>query len=109
MSETTNVAGELFLGEGVVVNCFALVPGKATLNGQFVGALNAKEIEVQANGNVNGTIEAEVITVDGQLNNSIHATNTLHIGRAGVVRGDVSYGKLEIAKGGEVQGVIKQI
>ena len=109
MSETANAVGELFLGEGVVVNCFAMVPGKATLNGQFVGALTAKEIEIQANGNVNGTIEAEVITVDGQLNNSIHATNTLHIGRSGVVSGDISYGKLEIAKGGEVQGVIKQI
>jgi cytoskeletal protein CcmA (bactofilin family) len=33
----------------------------------------------------------------------------LLIGGNGVVSGDISYGKLEIAKGGEVQGVIKLI
>jgi cytoskeletal protein CcmA (bactofilin family) len=109
MSNTQSTVGELFLGEGVIVNCSAMVPGKATLSGQFSGALTAKEIEVQSSGKVNGNIQAEVITVNGQLNDSIHATNTLLIGGNGVVSGDISYGKLEIAKGGEVQGVIKLI
>ena len=35
MSDIQTKAGELFLGEGVIVNGFAIVPGKAVLNGQF--------------------------------------------------------------------------
>jgi cytoskeletal protein CcmA (bactofilin family) len=78
MSDDQTTVGELFLGEGVTVNGFAIVPGKAILNGQFDGALTAKEIEIQSNGIVNGTIQAEVITVDGQLNKSIQAKQQIY-------------------------------
>jgi len=40
MSDIQTAAGELFLGDGVIVNGFAIVPGKATLNGKFDGALD---------------------------------------------------------------------
>jgi cytoskeletal protein CcmA (bactofilin family) len=109
MSDDQTTVGELFLGEGVTVNGFAIVPGKAILNGQFDGALTAKEIEIQSNGIVNGTIQAEVITVDGQLNKSIQATDILAIGSSGVVKGDISYGKLVVTKGAELEGVMKRI
>jgi cytoskeletal protein CcmA (bactofilin family) len=108
MSDIQTTAGELFLGDGVIVNGFAIVPGKATLNGQFEGALTAKEIEIQSRGIVNGTIQAEVITVDGQFNNSIQATDVLTVGSSGVVKGDISYGKLVVTKGAELDGVIKR-
>ena len=109
MKDLANNAGELFLGLGVIVKGVASVPGKATLNGKFDGALTAKKIEIQSRGIVNGTIQAEVITVDGQFNNSIQATDVLTIGSSGVVKGDISYGELVVAKGAELDGVIKRI
>jgi len=39
----------------------------------------------------------------------VQATDTLSIGSTGVVSGDISYGTLEVAKGGELLGAMKQI
>jgi cytoskeletal protein CcmA (bactofilin family) len=108
MKDLANNAGELLLGLGVIAKGDASVPGKATLNGKYDGAITAKEIEIQSRGIVNGTIQAEVITVDGQCNNSIQATDVLTIGSSGVVKGDISYGKLVVTKGAELDGVIKR-
>jgi cytoskeletal protein CcmA (bactofilin family) len=47
--------------------------------------------------------------VDGKKNDSVQATNTLTIGNNGAVSGDISYGSLEIAKGGELIGSLTQI
>ena len=109
MNVLANKVGDLFLGDGVIVNGLAIVPGKATLNGHFDGAITAKEIEIQSRGIVNGTTQAEVISVDGQLNKSIQATDLLSIGSSGVVKGDISYGKLVVTKGAELNGVMKRI
>ena len=100
--------GDLFLGKGVFDHCVALVPGRAVVNGKFDGAIDAKELDVQEDGVVSGTTQAAAISVSGQLNNSVHATNTLVIGSTGRVRGDISYGNLEIAKGGEILGEMKK-
>ncbi len=79
------------------------------MNGQFDGAIDAKEIEVQAKGIVSGTTQAENITVTGKINDVVQAADTLSIGSSGTVKGGISYGKLEIAKGGELLGAMKQI
>jgi len=39
----------------------------------------------------------------------VQAADLLTIGSTGVVRGDVRYGKLEVAKGGELLGSMKQM
>ncbi|MFZ4693172.1 MAG: bactofilin family protein [Burkholderiaceae bacterium] len=100
--------GDLFLGKGVLAHCVAFVPGRAVVNGKFDGAIDAKELDVQVDGVVSGTTQASAISVSGQLNNSVHATNTLVIGSTGRVRGDISYGNLEIARGGEILGEMKK-
>jgi hypothetical protein len=55
MTDMENPNGDLYVGEGVIAICIALVPGRAVLNGQFDGAIDAKQIEVQAKGVVSGT------------------------------------------------------
>ena len=47
MTDTKNSNGDLYVGEGVIVNAVAQVPGRAVVNGQFDGGIDAKEIEVQ--------------------------------------------------------------
>lgn len=109
MAEANNTNGYLYVGEGVIANCVARVPGRAVVNGKFDGAIDAEEIEVQAKGIVSGTTQAAIIAVTGKLNDVVQATDTLSIGSTGVVAGDISYGKLEVAKGGELLGAMKQI
>ena len=105
----TSLIGELYLGDGVIANGEAIVPAKAILNGRFDGLLNASEIDVQAQAIVSGTIRADVITVAGELRRSFQATDTLSIKSSGVVKGTIRYGKLEMAKGGELVGKIIKI
>ena len=109
MTDTNNPIGDFYVGEGVIANCVAIVPGRAVVNGQFDGAIDAKEIEVQAKGIVSGATQAATIAVTGKINDVVQATDTLSIGSTGVVSGDISYGKLEVAKGGELLGAMKQI
>ena len=109
MTDTKNPNGDLYVGEGVIVNCVAQVPGRAVVDGQFDGGIDAKEIEVQVNGVVSGVTQAANISVTGKINDVVQATDTLSIGSTGVVSGDISYGTLEVAKGGELLGAMKQI
>ena len=109
MTDTNNPIGDFYVGEGVIANCVAIVPGRAVVNGQFDGAIDAKEIEVQAKGIVSGTTQATTIAVSGKINDMVQAADTLSIGSTGVVSGDISYGNLEVAKGGELLGAMKQI
>ena len=101
--------GALYVGEGVFAQGAATVPGQAVINGKFKGAINASDIQIQARGIVSGTTKAEFISVVGKINDSVQATNTLTIGNTGAVSGDISYGSLEIAKGGELIGSLTQI
>ena len=109
MTDTNNPIGDLYVGEGVIAHCVAIVPGRAAVIGQFDGAIDAKEIEVQAKGVVSGTIQATTIAVSGKINDVVQAADTLSIGNSGIVSGDIRYGNLEVAKGGELLGSMTQI
>ena len=101
--------GSLYIGEGVVAHGVAIVPGQAVINGEFHGTMDANDVQIRARGIVSVTTNAELITVDGQINDTVQATNTLTIGNNGTVSGDISYGSLEIAKGGELIGSLTHI
>ena len=66
------------------------------------------DLNHRPHGVVTGTTQAAVISVAGQLIDSIYASGKLSIGSTGQVSGDVSYSTLEVAKGGEIFGVIKR-
>jgi cytoskeletal protein CcmA (bactofilin family) len=109
MTEENNPQGDLYIGQGVVANCVAIVPRRAVVNGQVDGAIDAKLIEVQEKGVISGTTQAATIVVAGKINDVVQATDTLSIGSTGMVSGDISYGKLEVDKGGELLGTMKQL
>lgn len=105
MNDTTD-QGDFLMGNGVIAECIAFVPGKAIIDGQFHGAIDSKKLVVQKNGTVSGTCQSAEILVAGQLLNSVHALNTLHISSTGQVGGNISYGNLEVERGGEILGAI---
>jgi cytoskeletal protein CcmA (bactofilin family) len=103
------IAGTLYVGEGVTAQCKATVPGEAIINGKFSGVLQATGLQVLSQGVVSGTTSADVARIDGQINDELLVTDTLSIGAKGVAAGNILYGRIEVAKGGELRGKLSKI
>lgn len=104
--KNNNAYGNLFVGSGVIVKGKLSIPGEAVINGTVEGELNAASINVMPAGVVTGQSVADVITVSGKIHQSTTARQSLIIDATGMLAGEVSYGELEIRKGGELQGTI---
>ena len=101
-----NPYGNLFIGSGVIAKGTLNIPGEAIINGTFEGELNAASINVMPAGVVTGKSVADTITVSGKINQSTTAKESLVIDSTGTLAGQVSYGEIEIRKGGVLQGAI---
>jgi cytoskeletal protein CcmA (bactofilin family) len=66
-------------------------------------------LQVLSQGVVSGTTSADVARIDGQINDELLVTDTLSIGEKGVAAGNILYGRLEVAKGGELRGKLSKI
>jgi cytoskeletal protein CcmA (bactofilin family) len=105
----STIAGTLYVDEGVTAQCTATVPGEAIINGKFSGLLQSNGLQVLSQGVVSGTTSADVARIDGQINNELLVADTLSIGEKGVAAGNILYGRIEIAKGGELRGKLSKI
>lgn len=107
--KTLNTVGDLMVGSGVTAVGTFKVPGEAIISGNVQGELTAASLSVLSSGEVTGTSTAKTIVVAGKMNQSTTATQSLVIDSTGVITGDIAYGDLEIRRGGELLGNIKQI
>ena len=98
----------IFIGEGVVFKGTIVAPNQATVSGTFEGALQAREVTVGKTGVVSGTTTADLITVEGVLNEAVTSRGLLLVRSTGKVNGKVTYGEIEIERGGEVKGDMNQ-
>ena len=103
---TENTKGNLFIGAGVVATGTMTATGLIDIDGTVSGVITAKSINVTNNGLVTGTTTADVIRVAGKIQENTIAHNSLLIEATGQVTGNISYGDLEIRKGGNLQGSI---
>jgi len=94
----------IFIGEGVVFTGTIKAPNQAIISGKFDGDLDAREVLVGASGVVTGKTTAEFIDVKGELNESVTSRELLVVRGTGRVRGTVTYGEIEIERGGQVKG-----
>ena len=108
MSEGTKDKS-IFIGTGVVFKGSISGPNQAIISGTVEGDLVAKDVLIGASGVVTGTTEADFIDVKGELNESITSKNVLIVRSTGKVTGDVTYGEIEIERGGKIKGGMKQV
>ena len=108
MSEGTKDKS-IFIGTGVVFKGSINAPNQAIISGTVEGNLIAKDVLIGASGSVTGTTEADFIDVKGELNESITSRNVLIVRNTGKVTGDVTYGEIEIERGGKIKGGMKQV
>ena len=104
-----NVRGNLYLGAGVIANGAITAPGLIEIDGTITGVITAESVNITGNGEVKGTTTADHIRVAGKLMEVSVAKRSLLIESTGRVSGDISYGDLEIRKGGDIQGSIKSV
>jgi len=97
IGRTTSVQGDIeFAGglhiDGRVAGNVRMVPGGAA-------ALSISEYGV-----VEGSVEAAQVVLNGVVNGDISATQKVVLGAKARVRGNVSYGVIEMALGAEING-----
>jgi cytoskeletal protein CcmA (bactofilin family) len=108
MSEGTKDKS-IFIGTGVVFKGSISAPNQAIISGTVEGDLVAKDVLIGATGVVSGTTAADFIDVKGELNQSVESKSVLIVRSTGKVTGDVTYGELEIERGGKIKGSMKQV
>jgi cytoskeletal protein CcmA (bactofilin family) len=96
--------GDLYVGSGVTMDGKFYVPGSAEIDGSITGVINANSINVTLNGAITGNSFADHIRVEGRLNETVVAKQTLLIEATGKVKGNITYTDLEVKKGGSIQG-----
>jgi len=108
MSEGTKDKS-IFIGNGVVFKGSINAPNQAIISGTVEGDVVAKDVVIGAAGVVSGRTEADFIDVKGELNEAVTSKNVLIVRSSGKVSGDVTYGELEIERGGKIKGSMKQV
>ncbi len=108
MSEGTKDKS-IFIGNGVVFKGSISAPNQAIISGTVEGDLVAKDVVIGAAGIVSGKTEADFIDVKGELNETVTSKSVLIVRASGKVSGDVTYGELEIERGGKIKGDMKQV
>jgi cytoskeletal protein CcmA (bactofilin family) len=94
----------IFIGEGVVFKGSIKAPNQAIISGQFEGELDARDVLVGASGVVTGKTTAQFVDVKGELNETVTSRELLIVRSTGRVSGAVTYGEIEIERGGQVKG-----
>ncbi|HCP01680.1 MAG: hypothetical protein CL573_03010 [Alphaproteobacteria bacterium] len=65
---------------------------------------NARGFDVKRGGRFYGSARVETATISGRFDGDLNVTQTLRITASGKVTGKITYGRLEIENGGEVDG-----
>lgn len=97
--------GHDILLKGEIATCDRLV-----IEGAVDATLNeVHTVEIAQTGSFKGAAEIEDAEISGTFDGELIVRNRLVIYSTGVVRGTITYGEIEIERGGELTGTIKTI
>lgn len=98
-AKTLTVGRDISL-KGDITECDSLI-----VEGRIEAKLeNARALEVARGGRFDGIARVETATISGRFDGDLNVVRALRITASGKVTGKVSYGRLEIENGGEVNG-----
>ncbi len=76
--------------------------GDLIINGKVDGEITCDSLEIGPNGNVKGTVKAEFCLIAGNVEGKL-AAKSINVSSSGNLNGRLSYGKLEIENGANVE------
>lgn len=85
--------------------------GALQVDGKVQGSIHASAgmVHVSSGGKVEGEIRAPHVIIDGEMIGDVFALEQLELGVKAQVRGDVHYGVMEMARGAQIDGSLRQM
>jgi cytoskeletal protein CcmA (bactofilin family) len=77
--------------------------------GSVIGGVDSDRVTIHPTGRVAGALNAGHADVDGHLEGRIRVRQLINIREGGVVRGDVRYGQLALAPGGDLAANVRNM
>lgn len=105
----TGTRGTTIIAEDMVVRGDIKNGGLVEVKGYVEGSVSAERLLIHENGRVYGTVRADNCDVNGRMQGTVLIKHLISIGQTGAVRGDVRYGKLVLAGGGDLDATVRNV
>ena len=102
-------AGELIVGEGVVLNGTLEVPNKAIVSGAINGDLKVHSLAVGITGKIEGKVVCQVADIAGHVKDDLRVNELLIIRAGSIISGTIYYKEIEIEKGAKITGRLSML
>jgi len=97
------------IGEDLVIQGEIKGGAQVEVRGRVDGKIDSAHVVIHPGGRVNGTVLADNADVTGTLNGAARIKNLISIGSTGAVQGDVRYGRIALAQGGELSADVRNV
>jgi cytoskeletal protein CcmA (bactofilin family) len=97
------------IAEDMVVRGDITNGGLVEVKGYVEGSVSADRLLIHESGRVYGTVRAENCDVNGRLQGKVFIKHLINIGNSGAVAGDVRYGQLALAGGGDLDATVRNV
>jgi cytoskeletal protein CcmA (bactofilin family) len=101
--------GNAFIGEDTFLKGEIRNGGLIEVRGYVEGAIAAEQVRIQHGGRVFGSLRADVVMVEGTLQGTARVRQLMSIASTGSVHGDVKYGQLAMAAGGDLSADVRNV
>ena len=105
----TAPAKPTIIGPDLIVKGDIRNGGVIEVRGYIEGSVAADHLVVHDGGRVFGTVRANAADVNGKVQGTVAVKNLVNIGATGTVAGDVRYGKLALATGGNLEASVRNV
>ena len=102
--ESLSDKDSISIGRGVTFVGSITAKGKAFINGKVTGEILADQLHVGTTGILSGVIKSREMEIQGEVHDDISCSERLFINSTGLVNGKLTYGELEVKKGGRFTG-----
>ncbi|CAM9338745.1 unnamed protein product [Choristocarpus tenellus] len=96
----------LIVGHGVTVEGKVSYCDAVIVEGDFDGTINAKYVVLKEGGKFKGTVVCTSAVISGNVEGTMTCTDVLSLGPTAHIRGDTTYGLLEVVTGAVIVGTL---
>jgi cytoskeletal protein CcmA (bactofilin family) len=104
VARSTTIIAEDMVVRGDIKN-----GGIVEVRGYVEGSVAADRLLIHETGRVYGTVRADNADVNGRLQGKVFIKHLITIGNSGAVAGDVRYGQLALAGGGDLDANVRNV
>ena len=101
--------GSAVIAEDLIVKGDIRNGGHIEVRGYVEGTVSAQRVSIHQGGRVFGSLIADNADVFGTMQGKVAIKQLMNIGATGVVSGDVRYGRLSMASGGDLSADLRNV